>query len=36
MSPKTGVRSLARTPVFGYLLNFRDLLNLSKNIWRSL
>jgi hypothetical protein len=25
-SPKTGVRAYARTPVFGYLLNFREVL----------
>jgi hypothetical protein len=27
-SPKTGVRAYARTPVFGYSFNFRDLLKL--------
>jgi len=28
-SPKTGVRAYARTPVFGYFFNFRDLLKLA-------
>jgi hypothetical protein len=31
-SPKTGVRAYARTPVFGYFFNFRDLLNLTDSI----